>query len=158
MRERNRMSRAEAMAVQQEVADYTPKQWERKIAALLNEAQAAGTIDGWWRDKDRATSADNRRRMPGKLDFEVWLTITGFNDVANELRTALPHWKWDGIWAATCKAVDVSFTIDLEAKTGRGKPNAAQLATIQRSERNPGRHALVVYPHDLPWLRKVLGL
>lgn len=139
-----------------EVAEFTPKQWESKVRQLCVEAKNAGTIDGWWRDRDRATPAENRRRMKGKLDFDVYLHFG--DSVEHSVWHALPRWKRAAIALCMERISRVEFTVFLEAKTGRGKPNAAQLVSIERANRNPGAHAFVVYPYDLPWLRAVLGI
>jgi hypothetical protein len=150
------MSKAEVKRLNAsgEVAEFTPKQWENKIRQLLVEAKNAGTIDGWWRDLDRSNPTENKRRMRGMLDFTVFFTIT---PDSWEVLKYLPPWKLRCL-RKTLTERDLSFTLYLEAKTGRGKPNAAQEVSIERANRNPGAHAFVVYPHDLPWIRKVLGI
>lgn len=165
MREVNRVTVAEAVAIQQQVANYTPKQWEDKVRQLLVEARNANTVDGYWRDKDRSNRKDNQTRMAGKLDYEAWVTITYETVVPGachrELVYCLPSWKRTCITAGLANRPmeeGIGFTLDLECKTGGGKPNAAQRRSIARSLANPGRHAWVVYPHDLYWLRKLLGI
>jgi hypothetical protein len=135
---------------------FTPKGWEAKVRQLLVEAKNAGTIDGWWRDLDRSNPTENKRRMRGMLDFTVFLSF-GTN-AGHALWHDLPKWKKVVLLYALEGQVAPAFTLYLEAKTGRGKPNAAQETSIDRANRNPGAHAFVVYPHDLPWIRKVLGI
>jgi hypothetical protein len=140
-KESNRMSKEEVKRLNAsgEVADFSPKQWENKIRQLLVEAKNAKTIDGWWRDLDRSNPTENKRRMRGMLDFTAFLSVP----LGGQLEKALPLWKRQILFH--CPA-ETTFTIYLEAKTGRGKPNAAQEVSINRANRNPGAHAFVVYP------------
>jgi hypothetical protein len=140
-----------------EIASFTPKGWERKVQQLLVEARNAKTIDGYWRDKDRSNPTENRRRMRGMLDFTAFVSM----GVGSPLHKALPYWKRKAFAYAKTQAPDdtrLAFTLYLEAKTGRGKPNSAQEVSIERANRNPGAHAFVVYPSDLIWLRRILGI
>ena len=159
----------------QQATTMTPTAWENTVKGMLREAEAeygnrpepteaqrkAGKTPpapdaGWWRDKDRGTPAENKRRMPGHLDFLYWRV---YKPTAPpfplHLLDALPRWKQDVV---QCLAGPFDFDIYFECKTGGGVPNAEQERTIRRVNMNAGAHAFVVYPTHRQWVRAVLGL
>lgn len=173
--EKNRMSVRQARAVS-DAAKYSPKQWERKVGGFLKMAETRhgnrpdptelqrkkgitppAPDAGWWRDKDRGTPAENKKRMPGHLDWLYWRTYrpAGRRPFPLFLMDQLPLWKQNIV-----HRIPGPFTFDLyfECKTGKGEPNQEQLRTIHRVNLNPGAHAFVVYPGDEEWIRKVLDV
>lgn len=186
MREANRVTKGQAIALQQAIA-MTPTAWENAIKGMLREAEAmygnrpepteaqrkAGKLPpapdaGWWRDKDRGTPAENKRRIPGHLDFLYWRVYKPQGDapspyfaIPKALRDALPTWKRQMIanFLVLPEAErSMDFDVYFECKTGRGVPNEEQRRTIRRINRNPGAHAFVVYPPHRQWVREALGL
>jgi hypothetical protein len=185
VRESNRVSKAEAIQMAQDVK-MGWKEWEKTVRLMLREAETKygnrpdpteaqrrsgkrplAPDAGYWRDKDRKTKEGNQKRIPGHLDWIYWRVyrlpegLSPYFAMPEPLREALPQWK--RLMIASFPVLQegedgMSFDLHLECKTGTGKPNPEQLRTIRRVNRNPGAHAFVIYPTHRGWLRGALGL
>lgn len=158
--------------------DYTSAQWEQKLGTLLRVAvtlygnqpppdattgkQLPPPDAGYWRDLDKSNAKENRKRIPGKLDWEYWRVYRTWADLGKHLVMLLPVWKREILFSAmdspTGRAYGVSFSLDIECKTGGGRMSPQQERTFRMSEMNPGRHPVLARPEMLPQLERILGV